>query len=52
MTAPDNRCSEIDRRLIDNSKQEKVSYKGPERRSGKDRRVWVDRMHEIDTKLK
>lgn len=52
MNDQDSRRSGIDRRLIDNSEHEKVLYTGPERRSGNDRRVWVDRMQEIDMKIK
>jgi len=52
MTAQDNRRSGLERRSKDNSAQEKIYYTGPERRSGNDRRVWIDRMQEINMKLK
>ena len=52
MTGNDTRRSGIDRRSIENSEQEKILYNGPERRSGNDRRIWVDRMQEINMKLK
>ena len=52
MTGQDTRRPGMDRRSIENSEQRKLLYNGPERRSGKDRRIWVDRMYEIDMKLK
>jgi hypothetical protein len=52
MTDQDISRSGIDRRSIENSEQEEILYNGPERRSGKDRRIWVDRMQEITMKLK
>ncbi len=52
MTAQDNHRSGVDRRSMDNSDHEKVFYTGPDRRSGNDRRVWIDRMQEINMKLK
>ena len=44
--------SGIDRRSMHNSGPQKNLYTGPDRRSGNDRRVWVDRMQEINQKLK
>jgi len=52
MTGENNRRSGIERRSIKNSNGEKILYNGPEKRSGRDRRVWVDRMQEINMKLK
>ncbi len=45
------RRSKIDRRSKDNSADPKSTYKGPEKRSGKDRRKWADRIQEIDSKI-
>ena len=45
------RRADSDRRNRSDTEDEKSIYKGLERRSGKERRIWVDRMREIVTKI-
>jgi len=45
------RRSDVDRRKVPESGDEENAYSGPERRCGKERRVWVDRMQEIESKM-
>jgi hypothetical protein len=40
------RNAKVDRRKKDDSTTEKRDYNGPERRSGKERRIWVNRLQE------
>ena len=49
--AADVRQSDVDRRAMHGLNDEEKVYDGPERRSGKDRRIWVDRVQEIKTKM-
>ena len=46
------RHSKIDRRSKHASVDRKHEYKGPERRSGSERRIWIDRIDEIHSKVK
>ena len=48
----DVRQAKVDRRTKHGSDDEKKEYDGPERRSGKERRIWVDKVQEIKLKLK
>ena len=41
------RHAEFDRRSKFTSTEARSTYKSPERRSGKERRIWINRMHEI-----
>ncbi len=41
------RHSKIDRRSKHASADRKYEYKGPERRSGNERRIWINRISEI-----
>ncbi len=52
MTGDDIRRSGFDRRSLNNANRKKSLYSGPERRSGKDRRIWIDRIQEINMKIK
>lgn len=52
MTGQNNSRSGIERRSRESADKDKIPYTGPERRSGNERRVWVDRMQEINMKLK
>jgi hypothetical protein len=45
------RRSEIDRRSKLKSADVKSTYTGPERRSGNERRIWIDRISEIRSKM-
>ena len=45
------RRAKSDRRKKSDADDEKAAYGGTERRSGKERRIWVDRMREIVTKI-
>lgn len=45
------RRTKMDRRETCELADEKCTYKGPERRSGTERRIWVDRMQEIVSKV-
>jgi hypothetical protein len=47
----DVRREKIDRRTKHSSDDEIIAYDGPERRSGKARRIWVDRAQEIMLKM-
>jgi len=40
------RKATVDRRKKDDSTSEKCDYNGPERRSGKERRIWLNRIQE------
>jgi hypothetical protein len=52
MSKKNVRCSEIDRRSKSASTDVKCAYADSERRSGKERRKWIDRMREIHLKIK
>ena len=41
----------IDRRKKQSSENKRIVYDGPERRSGKERRIWIDRIQEIWIKM-
>lgn len=45
------RRSKIDRRSEPGSADGEHSYSGPERRSGNERRIWVDKLSEIHSKM-
>jgi C4-type Zn-finger protein len=45
------RGTKRDRRKTGELADEKSTYNGPERRSGRERRIWVDRMQEIVSKV-
>ena len=47
----DVRREKIDRRTKHSSDDDKIAYYGPERRSGRERRIWVDRTQEIMLKM-
>ena len=49
--ANDVRRQKVDRRKKYRSEKERIVYDGPERRSGKERRIWVDRIQEIWMKM-
>lgn len=49
--ANDVRRVKVDRRTRHGSDDEKIAYEGPERRSGQERRIWVDRVQEIKLKM-
>ena len=49
--AVDVRRSEVDRRAMHGLSDEAKAYSGPERRSGEDKRIWIDRVQEIFTKM-
>ncbi len=51
MSKKEVRRSEIDRRSKPNSADEKCTYTGREKRSGNERRKWVDRIDEIRSKV-
>jgi hypothetical protein len=51
MSNKDVRSSENDRRSKPNSVDEKCTYTGPEKRSGKERRKWINRIDEIRSKV-
>jgi hypothetical protein len=51
MSNKDARSSENDRRSEPNSADEKAAYTGPEKRSGSERRKWVNRIDEIRSKV-
>ncbi len=51
MSINDVRRSKNDRRSKLISDDKKVAYKGSERRSGKKRRIWIDRLNEISEKF-
>ena len=51
MTGKDFRRSETDRRSKLASADARPVYTGPERRSGNDRRIWIDRLREIRLKI-
>jgi hypothetical protein len=52
MSGKNIRSSKIDRRSTPVSNERKKTYTGPERRSGSERRIWIDRTGEIRSKLK
>jgi hypothetical protein len=52
MSDKDVRHSKIDRRSKTTPPDDKKIHKGLERRSGEERRKWIDRMQEIREKLK
>jgi hypothetical protein len=45
------RKAKVDRRKKPNTDENKPTYKGREKRSGRERRIWVDRIQEIASKL-
>lgn len=45
------RKAKVDRRKKSDTDDEKSIYKGPERRSGKERRIWVDKLTVIRSKI-
>ena len=49
--ANDVRRVKVDRRTKHGSDEEEYTYDGPERRSGQERRIWVDRVQEIMLKM-
>ena len=51
MSIDDVRRSKNDRRSKLISDDKKVAYKGSERRSGKKRRIWIDRLNETSEKF-
>jgi hypothetical protein len=51
MSINDARRSKNDRRSKLISDDKKVAYKGSERRSGKKRRIWIDRLNEVSEKF-
>lgn len=51
MSNKDVRSSEKDRRSKPDSADKKSTYTGTERRSGKERRVWINRIREIRSKI-
>jgi hypothetical protein len=51
MSNKDVRKSEKDRRSEPDPADEKSAYTGTERRSGKDRRIWINRIREIRSKI-
>jgi len=51
MADKDVRVSENDRRATPSSTHEKRVYKGPERRSGSERRKWINRIDEMRKKF-
>ena len=51
MSNKDVRRSDKDRRSKPDSADKKSTYTGTERRSGKERRIWIDRIREIHLKI-
>ena len=51
MSINDVRRSKNDRRSKLISDDKKVAYKGSERRSGKKRRIWINRLNEVSEKF-